>query len=859
MRLYPSANILVATQESFGRDNRKKFCSRIATGDYDAVIIGQSQFERIPISEKRKLRLIKEQINDFVDGLDSNMSVKQRELARKRIDSRISKLNTTVYKDNVVTFEELGVDRIFIDEAHSYRNLYMTTKMINVAGISNTYAKKSSDLLIKCRYMDELTGGKGIIFATGTPVNNSMTELYTMMRYLQNDELKKRGLGSFDAWASVFGEITNSLELKSTGTGYTVKTRFSKFYNLPELMNMFREVADIQTADMLNLPVPKVNYHTIVAKPTEHQVSMMKELSSRAEALHRGGCSFKVDNSYKITIDGRKIGLDQRLMDNNLPDDEHSKVNMCMRNIYEIWKNTESKRLTQLMFCDFSVPDKDRFNLYDDIKAKLIQRGVPKEEIWYIHDAKSDKGRETLFENVRKGQVRILMGSTRKMGFGTNVQDKLIAIHNLDCPNKPSDDEQRIGRAARRGNDNEEINIYRYVTESTFDSFLYQAIENKQRFVSQIMTSKSPLRSCESADEKVMSYAEIKAICAGDGRIREKMLLDIEVAKLRLYKSDYQSTIYNLEDRLNKTLPKEINQTESLISNYEEDIAQVNSTRTVSADDKMQEFSSMNVLGKVFTGKHDINQAGEAIIKACKDNGHELRKNDIEIGTYRGFKMSLSFSVSNNEYALLLKNKGIHKVELGSSAATNMSKLENALNGISEKLEFEKEHLSSLHNETDYVKSELEKPFIHEEELAIKSARLSKLNIELNLDKLQDVIVEETEEEITEEIDTESSSYDEDIDNKTEAISIAKGIMGKNAYVISAQAGKKYSGEIIAKTEEYAIQRVTENKAVLHEIESLPAESNIKVGAKITLHNQDGITVLKKEKDAPERKEEHER
>lgn len=565
LKLYPAANLLVASKKDFETANRKKFCARIATGDYDAIIIGHSQFERIPVSIERQERLLQKQLDEIEDALRESMSerdqfftIKQMEKTRKSLKSRLEKLQAQERKDDVVTFEQLGIDRLFVDEAHAYKNLFLYTKMRNVAGLSASEAQKSTDMYMKCRYMDELTGGKGVIFATGTPISNSMTELYTMMRYLQYSALQERGLTQFDAWASTFGETVTASELAPEGTGYRQKTRFSKFFNLPELMNLFKQVADIKTKDQLNLPVPEAETKTIVAQPSELQKKMVAELSERAAAVHNGSVNSTVDNMLKITSDGRKIGLDQRLMNSLLPDDTTSKVNLCVGNVIRIWEEGKENRLTQLIFCDNSVPKPNTFNIYDDVKGKLIAAGIPETEIAYIHDADTEVKKKNLFSKVNDGQVRILLGSTQKMGAGTNVQERLIAVHHLDVGWRPADMTQRNGRIIRQGNRNPVVQVYNYVTERTFDSYLWQTLENKQKFISQIMTSKSPVRSCEDVDEQVLTYAEVKALCAGDDRIKEKMDLEVDIARLRMLKAEHQSMQYRLEDQLLKTFPEQI-------------------------------------------------------------------------------------------------------------------------------------------------------------------------------------------------------------------------------------------------------------------------------------------------------------
>ena len=672
LRLYPGANVLVATKRDFEAKNRKKFCAKIATGDYDIIIIGHSQFEKIPLSEERQERYITSQIEEITEGIrelkqerGERWSIKQMEASKKSLEARLERLQASHKKDDVITFEELGVDRLFVDEAHGYKNLYLYTKMQNVAGISQTEAQKSSDMFMKCRYMDELTGGRGIIFATGTPVSNSMTELYTMQRYLQFDKLRSMGLQNFDAWASTFGETTTALELAPEGTGFRAKTRFSKFFNLPELMKTFKDVADIKTADMLNLPRPKANFHVVSVKPTEEQRQLVAGLSERASRVHSRQVRPEEDNMLKITSDGRKIGLDQRLINPLLPDDPGSKVNTCVRNVFQIWQDTQADRLTQLIFCDFSTPGKDKgFNVYDDIKQKLIASGVPESEIAFIHDADTEKKKDELFAKVRSGEVRVLMGSTQKMGAGTNVQDRLIALHDLDCPWRPADLEQRAGRIIRQGNQNPEVNIYRYVTESTFDAYLYQTVENKQKFISQIMTSRTPLRSCEDVDESVLSYSEVKALCIGDPRIKEKMELDIDVNKLKMLEASFKNQHYTLQDRLRKTLPASISATEQKIELLERD--QATADKTKSAD------FQMTIMGKTFgldaEGNPRKQEAGEALLAVAQTLG----RNAGTVGEYRGFGMSFYMEQATGKVYLNLQGATTHNVELGTSVLGNL-------------------------------------------------------------------------------------------------------------------------------------------------------------------------------------------
>ena len=731
LRLYPSAKLLVASKKDFETARRKKFCARIATGDYDAVIIGHSQFEKIPVSAERQERILTAQIDEIENAIaemksqnGERFSIKQMEKTRKGLEARLEKLRATDRKDDVITFEQLGVDRLFVDEAHAFKNLFLYTKMRNVAGLSTSEAQKSSDMFMKCQYMDELTGGRGIIFATGTPVSNSMTELYTMMRYLQYGTLQQKGLTHFDSWASTFGETTTAIELAPEGTGYRARTRFAKFFNLPELMNMFKEVADIKTSDQLHLPVPEAKFETVVVQPSEHQQAMVAELSERAAAVHSGVVDPSVDNMLKITSDGRKLGLDQRLMNPLLPDDPNSKLNACVRNVLRIYEEGQSDKLTQLLFCDLSTPKNDgTFNVYEDIRAKLIQSGVPEEEIAFIHDADTEAKKKDLFAKVRTGQVRVLLGSTQKMGAGTNVQDRLVAVHHLDVGWRPADMTQRNGRIIRQGNRNKEVQVYQYVTEGTFDAYLYQTLENKQKFISQIMTSKSPVRSCDDVDEQALSYAEIKALCAGDPQIKEKMDLDVDVARLKVLKADHQSQQYRLEDKLMKYFPAEIEKTQGFIKGFQSDI------RTVAAHPLPEEgFCGMEVNDTRFTEKAE---AGEAILAICKTN---QSLEPVPLGSYRGFKMELSFDSFQKEYQVLLKGEMTHRVPIGTSAAGNIQRLDNALAGIPARLEKAEQQLDNLRSQQEAAQAELGKPFPQEAELAEKSARLAELDALLNMD-----------------------------------------------------------------------------------------------------------------------------
>ena len=740
LQLYPSANILVTTKKDFETANRKKFCSRIATGDYDAIIISHSQFEKIPMSVERQVTIIQKQIEDITLGIQDlknnngeRFSIKQMEKTKKGLETRLAKLNDTSRKDDVVTFEELGVDRIFVDEAHYYKNLFLYTKMRNVGGIAQTEAQKSSDLFMKCRYLDELTGGKGVIFATGTPISNSMVELYTMQRYLQYGELEKRHLQQFDAWASTFGETVTAIELSPEGTGYRAKTRFAKFFNLPELMALFKEVADIQTSEMLNLPVPKANYHNVVIEPSEIQKELVKDLSERAEKIRNRMVDSSVDNMLKITNDGRKLALDQRLTNDMLEDFEHSKVATCADNIYSIWDKTSEDKSAQLVFCDLSTPHNDgKFNVYDDLKTKLIDRGIPEEEIAFIHDANTDARKQDLFNKVRRGQVRVLIGSTQKMGAGTNCQDRLIALHDLDCPWRPSDLIQRSGRIIRQGNKNPEVDIYRYVTEGTFDAYLYQLVENKQRFISQIMTSKTPVRFAEDIDETALSYAEIKALAAGNPDIIEKTELDTQVAKLKLLKQNYLSEKYALEDKVIKYYPNEIKRLENRIEDMKEDIKVFNNNNTPD-----NSFEKMNIKGTDFTERKE---AGEKIIEICKSM---TNPEPLEIGEYKGFKIILSFDTMDRKFYASMKNNLSYKTELGSDPSGNITRIDNVLNGIETRLSSVENNLEDTKKNYESAKKEIEKPFPQEEELKTKSKRLDELNIKLNLNNKDKEIIDD--------------------------------------------------------------------------------------------------------------------
>ena len=748
LRLYPSANILVTTKRDFETGNRKKFCGRIATGDYDAVIIGHSQFEKIPMSIGRQREQLEKQLDDIEHGIDDvqaskgeQFTVKQLMKTRKAIKTKLEKLNDTKRKDTVIDFEQLGVDRLFIDESHFYKNLYLYTKMRNVGGIAQTEAQKSSDLFMKCRYLDEITGNRGTVFATGTPVSNSMVELYSVQRYLQYDTLAQNGLQHFDSWASTFGETVTALELAPEGTNYRAKTRFAKFYNLPELMQMFREVADIQTADMLKLPVPTVNYHNIKTKPSEIQTEMVASLAKRAEKVRARLVEPNIDNMLKITNDGRKLALDQRMIDPMLPDDPDSKVNACVDNVYRIWEEHADTKATQLVFCDLSTPKNDgTFNVYDDMREKLIARGIPAEQIRFIHEATTDAQKKELFGKVRSGEVRVLFGSTPKMGAGTNVQDRLIAIHNLDCPWRPSDLEQRQGRIERQGNMFPEVEVYRYVTEQTFDAYLYQLVESKQKFISQIMTSKSPVRSAEDVDEVALSFAEVKMLATGDARFKEKMDLDIQVSKLRVLKQSYLSEHYDLEDRVLKYYPQTIKEYEERIAGYENDAALVEQHKPQGED----KFCPMTLKGMTYTEKAD---AGEMLLAICKDYPMSA---PTEIGSYRGFRMEIYYDTVNAHYCMNLCGKAKHKVDLGADALGNLTRIENELSKLPARLEAAKTKKAETIAQLETAKEEIKKPFAFEDELKEKTERLNALNIELNLNE-KDTSVMDTEPEQAEE------------------------------------------------------------------------------------------------------------
>ncbi|MPM21189.1 hypothetical protein SDC9_67632 [bioreactor metagenome] len=746
LQLYPAANVLVASRKDFESKSRKKFCGRIATGDYDAVIIGHSQFEKIPLSVERQKAILQEQIDGILDSIadakanrSENFTIKQLEKSRKTLEAKLSKLNDQSRKDDVVTFEELGVDRLFIDESHFFKNLFLYTKMRNVGGIAQTEAQKSSDLFAKCRYLDELTGARGVVFATGTPVSNSMVELYTVQRYLQHDALRQQQLQNFDAWASNYGETVTAIELSPEGTGYRSKTRFAKFYNLPELMSMFKEVADIQTADMLDLPVPKAIYHNIALKPSEMQREMVADLSERADRVRNKEVSPDQDNMLMITNDGRKLALDQRLMNPMLPDHENSKSASCTENVFALWKGNADTRATQLIFCDLSTPKGDgSFNVYDDIRDKLIAKGIPTDEIAYIHDANTETKKKELFGKVRSGQVRVLLGSTFKMGAGTNVQDRLIAIHNLDCPWRPADLEQRAGRIIRQGNKNPEVHVFRYVTEATFDAYLYQIIENKQRFISQIMTSKTPVRSAEDIDEASLSYAEVKALATGNPYIKEKMGLEADVANLKLFKANYLSQRFALEDAVLKEYPMQIRQAESRIAGLKMDIART-AEHPLPTEEKA--FVGISVFETFYTEK---GEGGTAILDACKGMSSP---EPVRLGSYRGFELELTFDTFEHKYKMTMRGALSYSITLGADAYGNLTRMDNALESFPERLGDAERNLENTRQQMLNAKAELERPFAQDEELKTKSARLAELDALLNLEQKDVEIVDEAPDE----------------------------------------------------------------------------------------------------------------
>ena len=757
LRLYPGANILAATKKDFQPANRKKFCSRIATGDYDAVIIGHTQFEKIPLSAERQVAIIERQIEEITLAIQEakadkgeRYTIKQMEKTKKTLQTRLEKLNDTSRKDDVVTFEQLGVDRLFVDESHYYKNLFLHTKMRNVAGIAQSEAQKSSDMFAKCQYLDELTGGKGITFATGTPISNSMTELYTNMRYLQYDTLQQMGLGHFDAWASSFGETQTAIELAPEGTGYRAKTRFAKFYNLPELISLFKECADIQTPDMLDLPVPKAEYENVVLEPSDYQKDMVASLAERAEAVRDRRVQPHEDNMLKITNDGRKLALDQRLINPMLPDSPSSKVNSCVEKAYEIWEKTSENRSAQLIFCDLSTPkeigkttatfegetvEAEVFDdVYHDIKRKLIRKGVPEEQIAFIHEANTELRKTELFGKVRSGQVRFLLGSTQKMGAGTNVQDRLIALHHLDVPWRPSDIEQQEGRILRQGNQNDTVSIFRYVTEGTFDSYSWQVIENKQKFISQIMTSKSPVRSCEDVDEAALTYAEVKALATGNPYIKEKMDLDIQVSKLKLMKANHTSQIYRLEDNIAKHYPKQIETLKERIRGFEADIE--------TAHKHMPEDKESFVMKVGSRTYYDKKEAGTALIALCKQMN--AMGQTVPVGEYAGFAMKVTFDSFNRKFVMSLKGEISHNLEIGSDALGNITRINNVLENMDKELSEARTKLENVSHQLETAKIEVQKPFPAEQELKEKMERLAALDALLNMDeKGEDVVLDE--------------------------------------------------------------------------------------------------------------------
>lgn len=760
-QLYPNANILVATKKDFQKENRRKFCSKIATGDYDAIIIGHSQFEKIPVSKERQIKIIKKQIQEIIDGIENlkyergqNFTVKQLAKTKKKLEVKLNKIYQDDKKDDVITFEELGVDRLFVDEAHYYKNLYLYTKMRNVAGISQTESQKSSDLYMKCQYLDEITNGKGIIFATGTPVSNSMTELYTMQKYLQSGTLRKKNLESFDSWASTFGETVTSIELSPEGSGYRPKTRFSKFFNLPELMTMVKDFADIQTADTLNLPVPKANFHNVVVKPSDEQVEMVKSLSERADKVRNNQVSPRVDNLLKITNDGRKLALDQRLINELLPNNPNSKSSICADNVYKIWNDTKDKKSAQLIFCDLSTPSKDKFNVYDDIKEKLISKGIPESEIEFIHNADTEIKKEKLFEKVRNGEVRVLIGSTQKMGAGTNVQQKLIALHDLDVPWRPADLQQRLGRIVRQGNENKEVEVFRYVTEKTFDAYSYQLLQKKQEFISQIMTSKTPVRTSNDVDESVLSYAEIKALAAGNPLIIEKTQLESELSKYRMLKSSYYTQIYSIQDKVAKFYPQEINRLENLIEGYKKDIELVKNNTKLNKED----FSPMELNGHTYENKKE---AGQKLIEICKSN---LSEEKISIGNYKGMEMLIEFDPFMKQYNLYLKNEVSHNVELGTDPLGNITRIDNCINNFEENMKRNQEQLEQTKKQFENAKIEENKPFEKEEEMKKVQERLNQINAELKINENENIIIEDNSEEEREKEFEKSKNKDDDFD-----------------------------------------------------------------------------------------------
>ena len=737
LRLYPNANVLVATKKDFEPSNRKKFCSRIATGDYDAIIIGHSQFERIPLSPERQKSMIERQIQDITFAIaeakaeddGKSFTVKQMEKTKKTLQAKLQKLNDQSRKDDVVTFEQLGVDRLFVDESHFYKNMFLYTKMRNIAGIAQTDAQKSSDMFAKCQYLDEITGGKGVTFATGTPVSNSMVELYTIMRYLQYDTLQKLHLGHFDSWAASFGETVTAIELSPEGTGYRAKTRFARFFNLPELISLFKESADVQTADMLNLPVPEAEYINEVLKPSETQQEMVSSFADRAEQVRNGNVNPKIDNMLKITNDGRKLALDQRLINDLLPDEPESKVNLCVENAYQVWEESTPDKSTQLIFCDLSTPKTDgTFNVYDDVREKLVAKGIPREEIAFIHEANTETKKAELFAKVRSGQVRILLGSTPKLGAGTNIQDRLIALHHLDCPWKPSDLEQQEGRILRQGNRNQKVKIFRYVTENTFDSYMWQILENKQKFISQIMTSKSPVRACDDVDDTALTYAEIKALATGNPHIKEKMDLDIQVSKLKLMRANHTSQIYSLESDIARRYPAEITAAKERIAGLKADLAVA---KPLLEQDK--EKFSITVEDRVYT---DRKEAGSAILAACA--AMKIAKTEGQIADLGGFAISSRFDAFAQTFKLTIKRQSSYTIELGSDPAGNIQRILNALASIEKALPQVERRLETLQQQLAEAKEEVQRPFPQEAELNEKSARLAELNALLDMDEKGD-------------------------------------------------------------------------------------------------------------------------
>ena len=748
LRLYPNANVLVATKKDFEPSNRKKFCSRIATGDYDAIIIGHSQFERIPLSPERQKSMIERQIQDITFAIaeakaeddGKSFTVKQMEKTKKTLQAKLQKLNDQSRKDDVVTFEQLGVDRLFVDESHFYKNMFLYTKMRNIAGIAQTDAQKSSDMFAKCQYLDEITGGKGVTFATGTPVSNSMVELYTIMRYLQYDTLQKLHLGHFDSWAASFGETVTAIELSPEGTGYRAKTRFARFFNLPELISLFKESADVQTADMLNLPVPEAEYINEVLKPSETQQEMVSSFADRAEQVRNGNVNPKIDNMLKITNDGRKLALDQRLINDLLPDEPESKVNLCVENAYQVWEESTPDKSTQLIFCDLSTPKADgTFNVYDDVREKLVAKGIPRGEIAFIHEANTETKKAELFAKVRSGQVRILLGSTPKLGAGTNIQDRLIALHHLDCPWKPSDLEQQEGRILRQGNRNQKVKIFRYVTENTFDSYMWQILENKQKFISQIMTSKSPVRACDDVDDTALTYAEIKALATGNPYIKEKMDLDIQVSKLKLMRANHTSQIYSLESDIARRYPAEITAAKERIAGLKADLAVA---KPLLEQDK--EKFSITVEDRVYT---DRKEAGSAILAACA--AMKIAKTEGQIADLGGFAISSRFDAFAQTFKLTIKRQSSYTIELGSDPAGNIQRILNALASIEKTLPQVERRLETLQQQLAEAKEEVQRPFPQETELNEKSARLAELNALLDMDEKGDDAALGMDEEVT--------------------------------------------------------------------------------------------------------------